>query len=158
MNDDKEEIMIINENGEFFKILYGGADLYWILDNYIKDNHFIIKEEDDIFFKELKELFFKIKKYDNKYMPTFHDDTFEWFSEAYGEVENANKLIIKEHNNQFDIHFIQNQNGFIPRNTCYISFCLSGSRNQQIANSFSNMFQNCCNEIEPSYEKIKQKI
>lgn len=157
LKDDKEEIVIMNENNQTFKIFYGGADLYWILDSYTKDNNFVIKEEDGIFFEELKKLFYKINDYDDKYMPTLQENTFEWFSESYGQIETANKLVIKKDNNQFNIYFVQNQNGFIPKNTCYISFCLSGSRNQKIAYCFSTMFQNLCNQIQISHEKVKKR-
>lgn len=153
--NNKEQIIVTNEKEENFKIYYGGSDLYWGLENYTKDNVFIIKEE-DILFKYLKQLFLRIK--DNNLFPDSY--TFIWYSEAYGEIEDANKLIIKEYQNQYTIQFIQNPKHYLSkmRNTCYISFCLSGSRNQQVADLFSIMFQKLCDEIEISHEKVKQKI
>lgn len=138
--DNKEELILKNSKNQSFKIHYGGADLYWSMSEYEEDNMFIITKEDEIFYLQLEKIFEIIKECDNPYHRTLNNNCFEWLSEAYGTEVEAHKLLIKKENDNFYIKFIRNPNNFSPIDTCFISFCLSGSRNQTIANAFSIMF------------------
>ena len=95
-----------------------------------------------------------IKVYDNKYDRCLIDEQFIWYSEAYGEIEEAHKLIITKLDNLFSIKFYLNPNNqlFNISGNCPICFCLSGSRNQKIANLFSEMF------LEYQYSDYKKYI
>lgn len=138
--DNKYELVLKNAKNEMFKIHYGGADLYWSMSEYHDNNGFVITQEDGIFYLQLEKIFKLIEECDNPYDRLLNNNCFEWLSESYGQREDANKLLIKKENNSFHIKFIRNPNNFSPVDTCFISFCLSGSRNQEIANAFSTMF------------------
>ncbi len=137
-----DRIVVTNEKNDQFTICYGGADLYWFMDNYnFEDNNgFTITEDDKKFYSLLKKTFRKIEKYDDPKKPTIINNTFTWLSEAEGLLETQNILTIIRRSNAFTIRFYRNPLNFSPKNTCYVCFCLSGSRNQKIANAFSEMF------------------
>lgn len=137
--DGRYELVLKNECNQVFDIHYGGADLYWSMSDYCEDNEFVVTPLDGLFYIQLEEVFEKIYKCDEPYNRLFFDNCFVWFSEAYGIPEEAHKLLITKNDNCFCIRFVRNQYNFSPSNTCFISFCLSGSRNQEIANAFSMM-------------------
>jgi len=140
INQHKYEIILSNEKNDAFSILYGGADLYWTMEDYYDENEFIVTEKDIPFYNQLTNLFKIIKKYD-KHNLLLKENCFEWISDAYGLKEDAHKLTITKNNNTFIIKFIQNRNNFFcMKDICAISFCLSGSNHQEIANAFSLMF------------------
>ena len=133
--------IIINNENNFFEICYGGSDLYFAMNNYNDDNEldnqFIIDKE-NILYDYLKILFKTYLQGKNK---------LEWYSEAYGLIENQNRLIITQDDDKYIISFWQNKNNpFNLKGTCYICFCLSGSNNQEIANYFSNMLNELTNK------------
>ena len=130
--DGYSSLSIVNNKGEQFKIHYAGGDLYWTMIDYKENNEFIVEKKDVDFYAELEVIFNLI---DNDI------DCIEWSSEAYGEIEKANKLLISKTNEGFCIKFNQNPNRLFNRkDICAICFCLSGSKLQDIANEFSCMF------------------
>jgi hypothetical protein len=131
-NDNCDELLVVNDQGNVFRIHYAGGDLYWTMIDYVKDNEFVVGKEDFDFYKGLENIFSLLGD---------SISCFEWFSESYGEKENANKLFINKIDKGFCIKFFQNPNRDINRkDICSICFCLSGSRCQNIANEFSLMF------------------
>lgn len=140
ITDDKYELIFENDEKEIFKIHYGGADLYWTMINYRDGNRFQITEAEEIVYYQLQALFKEIEKSDIPYNKALNNGCFEWLSEAYGIPEEAHKLLITKDETSFNIEFIRNPNNFIPSHICPICFCLSGSRNPDIACAFSLMF------------------
>ena len=125
-------LSVSNDKGEQFKIHYAGGDLYWVMVDYFENNEFIIDKKDIYFYEELERIFSLLES-DYSYI--------EWSSEAYGELENANRLIIAKIDGGYSIRFYQNPNRvFNRKDICAICFCLSGSKHQDIANEFSSMF------------------
>ena len=147
IKENKEEyngITIASNNGEQFKIHYAGGDLYWTMEHYHGDNEFIVEKKDLEFYLELDRIFKLIG-----------DDIgfIEWYSEAYGELKNANKLVISKIDEGFSIKFKQNPNRLFNRkDICAICFCLSGSKYQEIANEFSIMYYS----LSLKYDKNKR--
>lgn len=142
LNEYQYRLTLENENGNTFIINYAGGDLYWVMLNYYKDNQFIVTKDDKLLFFQFKKIFKEIKKYDKSTPKLLNDNCFEWISEAYGLEEEANNLTITKYDDKFIIKFYQNPNNpFINKDMCAICFCLSGSRNQNIATAFSIMFQ-----------------
>ena len=135
IKEDKEEyneLTIVNNKGEQFKIHYAGGDLYWTMIDYHKDNEFIIDKDDFLFYNELERIF---KLIDSDL------ESIEWCSEAYGEIDKANKLLINKIGETFCVNFYQNPTRLFNRkDICAICFCLNGSRFQDVANEFSSMF------------------
>lgn len=148
------KIIIKNEKEETFVITYGGADLYWLMDDYNSDNNFIISKETGLFYEELDKVFKIIEEKDNNYDKTLTGNCFEWLSDAFGLPEHANKLQITKEQDKYCIKFIRNPENWSPQYTCYISFCLSGSKNTHIATAFSKMVLNCL-EKENNKKLIK---
>ena len=122
-------------------IYNAGSDLYWVLDKYKDDNEIKVCNDCE-FYNRLDRLFNDIKECDNQYDRCLIDDQFVWYSEAYGLKEEAHKLIITKNEDLFSIKFDFNSNSklFNISGNCPVCFCLSGSRNQRIANLFSEMF------------------
>ena len=141
INEDitQNEIIISNEKNSF-TICYGGSDLYWLMDDYNENNLFVINKDNKIMYSLLKKVFTQIKKYDYPHNKTLNNNVFGWTSEAEGLPENAHVLTIKKTDDSFYIKFHRNPANLSPQNTCYICFCLSGSKNQNIANAFNEMF------------------
>ena len=135
----KDDIILTNDKNENFTITYSGCDLYWLMNNYTNDNLFKITSENKDFYSLLKKLYSKIEKYDDPKNPTIINGLFTWISEAEGILENANALTIKKEEDVFYIKFFRNPQNHSPIWSCYICFCLSGSKNQKIANAFSEM-------------------
>ena len=135
IKEEKNEyngLTIVDNKGEQFKIHYAGGDLYWTMIDYHNDNEFIIEKNDFLFYNELEKIF---KLIDDDL------ENIEWFSEAYGEIDKANKLSINKIDETFCIKFYQNPARLFNRkDICAICFCLSGSRFQDVANEFSSMF------------------
>jgi len=166
LEDDKMEIIknevgnlkdleFINENDQKFKIHYAGGDLYWTMLNYNDTNEFIINNNNKVYL-QLEELFRKIEENDLTYLKLLNENCFKWESEAYGITEEANKLFIIKENDKFIIKFYKNPNGrFNVNGLCPICFCLSGSRNQKIANAFSIMFKQTIEEIDQKTKILK---
>lgn len=139
--DEKvKSVSLIDEN-EVIDIFNAGSDLYWVLNKYREDNDMKISINDD-FYYQLEELFYNIEIFDNPYNKCLVNNIFTWYSEAYGERENAHKLIIIKLDECFSIKFDFNKNNemFNISGNCPICFCLSGSRNQEIAYLFSKLF------------------
>ncbi len=128
--DGRQQIIVQDGNSQFI-IGFFGSDIYWIMPNYIPENKFIILQSCPYLFEFLENLFST---------EHFKNCTFTWLSEAR-LPENSSSLKITKGQNYFRIRFIQNENDYLARarNICPICFCLSGSRNQQIANKFSIM-------------------
>lgn len=157
INFDKEncELKLYNELQNEFKIHISGSDLYWTMINYCDNNEFVITSDDEMY-DTFIQLFNDIKENDNKYENVLNDNTFEWKCEA-GYQENSNMLLIKKEDNKFIIKFIQNPNNMYSKitKTCSVCFCLSGSRNQEVAYLFSSMYNSY---IERFKEKNKKKV
>lgn len=148
----ENQITIKNKNNEIFIIHYLAGDLYWTMVSYNESNEFIITKQDEIIYSLIDELFKKIKDNDNTYDKLLNDDIFEWKSESYGLEEEQNKLTIERENHAYRIKFYQNLNNkFLRKDICSICFCLSGSKNQKIANDFSMLYHEYMNN---SNEKI----
>ena len=131
---------IVNQKGEQFKIHYAGGDLYWTMVDYCGDNEFVVERRDSLFYEELEIIFNLIGN---------ERSSMEWVSEAYGEKENANKLLISRDGDEFRIKFYQNPNRmFARKDLCAICFCLSGSDYQHVANEFSLMFYRLFNKCK----------
>ena len=143
-------------NGETsFDISFGGADLYWCLDDYKEDNEFIIDKEDKYWFSLFNFLFTEIKKVDDKFDPTIKENTFEWISDAHGVPEEANKLRITLEIDRCIIKFIRNP--LRPFSMCAISFCPSGSRYNRIVQLFTMMFIRLC-EMDNNYKGSSKSL
>ena len=85
-----------------------------------------------------------------------NDNQFVWLSESYGEYKDANKLSISRTDESFIIQFYNNSNKIFGNSKiCPIWFCLSGSKNQNIANVFAIMFNNIIIEKYGSKKIIK---
>lgn len=127
-NEGNEHI-IVESSGNKFLIGWFGSDLYWIMLNYTPNNKFIVTKGSTKLWDFLTTLF---KEYN------FKNCTFTWNSEAGIDRKN-NKLKITKGNNYFKIRFFQDENDTLSQatNTCPICFCLSGSKRQDIANTFS---------------------
>ena len=149
------EINLTNEKNNEFIIHFAAGDLYWTMVDYYVDNEFGITKDDDLLFKQFENLFLEIKKHDNPYNKLLNNDCFEWISEAYGLMEDANRLIILKDNDNFIIKFFQNPKKVFRKDICTICFCLSGSKNQDIANLFSYMLHEMIQYIEIDNNKTK---
>ena len=140
IKDDRFSIELIDEKKDVIQIEYGGEELYWIMLDYYEDNLFIVSEKDEQLFSQLNKIFSIIKqcdRFDNKLL---NNNIFEWISEAYGLPEESNKLTIEKKEKCYEIKFYNNPERFFGnKSICCICFCLNGSRNQEIACSFSNM-------------------
>jgi hypothetical protein len=157
IDDNRFAIELANEEGNSMTIEYGGADLYWIMNNYHDNNLFKITPQDNFLFLQMDELFKQIAKYDDPYNKVLNNNCFEWISEAYGLPEEANKLTIKKKQNSYEISFFNNPNySFKNKNICCICFCLSGSQHQEIAYAFSSMFLEYTH-FENQQQKILKK-
>lgn len=156
---EENTIKLTNDRKPSFLMQFNGSDFYWVMLYYDENNEFNITEEDSFLFSQMQQLFKTIEKYDYPYNKTLINNTFTWNSEDYGTYENANKLIITFENNIFSIKFYQNPNReFNNKFLCPICFCLSGSKNENIASAFSLMFLNYLNNFSNSCKKlIKQK-
>lgn len=126
--DNRNEIVVYNNKGKFI-IGWFGTDLYWIMPEYISSNCFTIKKDVPYLFEFFEKLFSTHH---------FKNNTFIWLCEA-GLPENSSTLKITKGKSFYRIRFIQNPKDIIAhaRNICSICFCLSGSKNQEIANEFS---------------------
>lgn len=152
----RTELIIENEDGNKFKIHYAAGDIYWTMLNYHQNNKFIITPEDEILYQQMEELFYIIEHNENKFFTLLKNNTFHWLSENYGLNEVSNLLTIVKEDNKYIINFQQHPHSF-NKSICAICFCLSGSRNQKVANSFSYMFYNCIYQINNNQSKILKK-
>lgn len=132
--DTLKNQVIVESNMHKFVIGWFAADLYWIMPEYTANNSFVVKRDTPFLWDFFNSLFS---------INHFPNNTFMWKSEARLESESSTLKVTKgkEH---FKIRFIQNDNDYLAkfRNICPICFCLSGSRNQKIANEFSNLLHN----------------
>lgn len=158
INDNKKSIIILREdNGDEMQMLYGGADFYFGMNRYHDNNQFIITKDNELY-SYFKKLFEIIKQNDDPYNKTLTDNKFVWISEDYGELENNHRLIITEEETKYTIKFYNNPNKwFCNAKTCYICFCLSGSKNQKIASSFAIMFNALISDITTNKVRAKKK-
>ena len=128
---DNKKRLIVQEGENKFIIGFYGSDLYWIMINYIPNTKFTVKKDCYILFNFLNELFT---------VGRFKNCTFTWVSEAH-LLKNSSMLKITKGKDFYRIKFIQNSDDHMAkfRNICPVCFCLSGSRNQKIANMFAIM-------------------
>lgn len=126
---DKRDQIIVENNQSKFIISWFAADLYWIMLDYTPQNSFIVTKDTPYLWDFFVSLFSKYH---------FKNNTFIWISEARLEAESSTLKITKG-KDYFRIRFIQGKNDFLAkaRNICPVCFCLSGSKNQEIANEFS---------------------
>ena len=126
--EDRKQIIVQSGDNKFI-MGFWGADLYWIMPEYTANNKFTVTQDVPYLFNFLKDLFATER---------FKNNTFIWLSEAYSP-ENSSSLKITKGKDFYRIKFIRSEGDFLARfmNTCSICFCLSGSRNQRIANNFS---------------------
>ena len=153
---NKEVIKIINDNGSAFLMHFGGADFYWTMSDYYDGNQFIIDKNNPLF-KPLSKVFKIIRRKDVKWEQTLKNNSFEWISEAAGLLEDKSKLCITDNSESFSVQFVRNPKdvyGHIT-NICSISFCMSGSRNPDIAYAFSNMFVQLSMVLDTPHKKKK---
>ncbi len=144
--ENNKYLIKLSKDNDQIKINFEGSDLYFVMYNYHDDNKFVIDNENELY-NYFKNLFNEIRINDNPYDKILNDNKFIWISEDYGEYENANKLIITELDNSYIIQFYNNPNKmFGNAKVCPICFCLSGSKNQNIVNSFAMMFNNIVSE------------
>ena len=134
--DSRKQIIVQDGNNKFI-IGFFGADVYWIMLDYIPENKFTIKNDCPYIYEFLENLFSTER---------FKNCTFTWLSEAR-LPENSSTLKITKGKDFYRIKFIQHEGDFLARakNICPICFCLSGSRNQRIANKFSLMLNKLLN-------------
>lgn len=134
--DGKEEIIVESKNQKFV-IGWYGSDLYWIMLDYLPNNKFTITKDVPCLFDFLDKLF--TAEY-------FKNNTFIWLSEAR-IPKNSSSLKITKGKNHFRIRFIQGENDILAKakHICPICFCLSGSRNQRIADKFSLLLHELLN-------------
>ena len=139
--NDKYIVRLLTNDDEM-QMSFEGSDFYFVMYNYHDDNKFVITE-DNVLYTYFKNLFNEIRINDNPYNRTINSNKFTWVSEEYGEYENANRLIITELDDCYIIQFYNNPNKIFGNSKiCSICFCLSGSKNQNIANAFAMMFNN----------------
>ena len=144
--ENEKHIIKLSKDNDEIKIKFEGADLYFVMYNYHEDNKFVIGKDNDLYVY-FKNLFNEIRINDNPYNKMLNDNKFIWISEDYGEYENANRLTITELDDSYIIQFYNNPNKkFGNAKVCPICFCLSGSKNQNIANAFAIMFNNIVSE------------
>ena len=126
---ETNQYIIVEDNNSKFIIGWFGADVYWIMLDYIPDNKFIVTKSSPKLWEFLSTLFKENH---------FKNCTFIWNSEA-GINRIDNRLKITKGQNYFKIRFFQGEKDSLSKlqNTCPICFCLSGSRNPKIAESFS---------------------
>ena len=157
-NGESSELVLINELGDKFIIHYAGLDLYFTMLDYKEENKFIIRQNDELFL-EFENLFQEIKNHDKQIPKLINNDCFTWISESYGIYENQNKLNILKEDDKFIIKFYQNPNReFIRKDICPICFCLSGSKNQNVANLFSIMFQELIILLNSKTKILNKKV
>lgn len=125
----------VKHGNDEFIIGYFGADLYWVMLDYHAGNKFIITKENSKLYEFLKNMF-KFMRERNE--PELEGNVFYWLSEAR-QPEESNHMTITQLKDKFVVQFFQNPNDYISRasKTCAICFCLSGSKNWDIASMFS---------------------
>ncbi len=156
INEYVSELVLEDDNGSKFIMHYAGGDLYWTMVDYYDNNIFCINKNDEVLFSHMKNLFCDIENNDNPNKKILNNNCFEWVSEAYGNLKDANKLTITRNNDKFIINFFKNPNNkFNINSVCSVCFCLSGSKNQNIANAFSIMFNNYINCDFPKTKVLK---
>lgn len=123
-----------HENDEFI-IGYFGSDLYWVMLNYHEGNNFIITKKQGTLYEDLQTIFRFMK---TRREPQLEGNVFNWLSEAR-QPEESNHMTITKLKGKFVVEFFQNPNDYISAasKTCAICFCLSGSRNANVATMFS---------------------
>ena len=128
---------VMKQGEDEFLIRYFGADLYWVMGNYHEGNKFIITKKHGILYEGLQTIFRFMK---TRQTHELKGNVFNWLSEAR-QPEEFNHMTITKERNKFVIEFFQNPNDYIAiaSKYCAICFCLSGSRNADVANMFSTM-------------------
>jgi len=128
--DNREQIVVQANNSKFIMGFFA-CDVYWIMPDYIHNNKFTVKKSDSYLFEFIDDLFSKHH---------FKNCTFNWLSEAR-LPQNSSSLKITKGIDFYRIKFIQSPNDYMARlrNICPICFCLSGSRNPEIATKFGIM-------------------
>lgn len=132
---DKQFVM--KQGEDEFVIGYFGSDLYWIMENYHENNKFEITKKQATLYEGLQTIFRFMKM---RQEPELNDNVFYWLSEAR-LPEESNRMTITNLKGKFVVQFFQNPNDYISvgSKTCAICFCLSGSRNANVATMFSAM-------------------
>lgn len=133
----KDKKFVLKQDEDEFVIGYFGADHYWVMLNYHENNKFVITKKHEKLYEGLQTIF-KFMKIRQE--PQLKDNVFHWLSEA-GLPEESNHMAITKQRNKFIVEFFQNPNDYISaaHKTCAICFCLSGSRNPNVATMFSTM-------------------
>lgn len=128
---------IVQQGEDEFVIGYFGSDLYWLMTNYHEGNKFVITKEQEKLYDFLKYMF---KFMQEREEPELKDNVFRWLSEAR-QPEESNHMTITRLKDKFVVEFFQNPSDYISiaSKTCAICFCLSGSRNWNVASMFSAM-------------------
>lgn len=126
---------VLKQGEDEFLIRYFGADLYWVMGNYHKGNKFVITKKHGTLYEGLQTIFRFMKM---RQTPQLNGNVFNWLSEAR-QPEESNHMSITKGRNKFVVEFFQNPNDYIDiaNKTCAICFCLSGSRNPDVATMFS---------------------
>lgn len=145
----EESILKITDknNKSFIMEIGGNSDMYWIPENDLPNDEASGKisfefERDDEFFDYLSDIFSKIKKKDNPYVPTLTGNAFTHASEDTFEEE-ANVLQIIQQNDKFVVDFYKQEalSMFsMMKRGFSICFCNSGSRHQDIEQIFKLKF------------------
>lgn len=152
--NNKYIIRLLNNNDEM-QMSFEGMDFYFTMFNYHNNNQFIIDKDNELYIY-FEHLFIDIKLNDKSYDKMLNNNQFVWVSEDYGEYKDANKLIITKAYESYIIQFYNNPNKIFGNSKiCPICFCLSGSKNQNIANAFAVMFNNIIFEKYGSKKIIK---
>lgn len=130
----RKKQFILKQGEDEFIIGFFGADLYWIMLNYHENNKFIITKEQEKLYDFIKFMFAFMKLYED---PQLKDDVFFWLSEAR-LPEESNHMTITKLKDNFVVQFFQNPYDYISKasKTCAICFCLSGSKNWNVASMF----------------------
>lgn len=134
---DSRKQIVVQDGEHKFIIAFFCSDVYWVMLDYIPENKFTVKRSCPYLFDFLEGLFST---------EHFKNCTFTWLSEAR-LPENSSTLKITKGKDFYRIKFIQHDSDFLARtrNICPICFCLSGSKNQRIANKFSIMLNELLN-------------
>lgn len=134
--DGKKQIVIRHHENKFIIGIFNSG-LYWIMLDYIPENNFTIKRNNTELFEFIDNLFLT---------EHFNNCTFNWLSES-SLSEHSSSLKITKGKDYYRIKFIQNPNDSLAKekNICPICFCLNGSKNPNITNKFTIMFNQLLN-------------
>ena len=143
------DIRITDKNGNSFYIVFGGnLDLYWVSESEI--NNFVINKQDFFTYDIFCQLFRKLEKED-KTGTLIKNNTFNWVSEASGEMHTQNTMQIIKKQDEFEVVFNHNPECFAPKNYTSVCFCNSGSNHPKIVESFMKVYITLVN-----YDRIEE--